>query len=1149
MARDIQAVQFQNFLVDLDSSENDVLLSYIGQDGVISRSSIGKKIQMNLLDKTNVGVKVSNVKNLFGNSLKIFTPNTLFFESRADVKAEIKSFLSTNPNVSEIAVLDVSGNNVLIGAVPSEITPVSRKLETGEDIERSKSTQVKKLKAYETPTNMFDIMFSLTQKEALKRIIKTDADAVRKELYAAVRSDKTLSATKSEEILGALGRKDSPLVIAECLQGSYNSAIRTKLDVSGDDRFTTIIDDTLSNYGQEFLAEYKIIGEALHPFTKLDEEKKKKIFNIPFIDLQAGSGTGILTSATNTDTPILLQGIELRTKDEIGSEFTFDERYQVATGINFGQYRGDVEAVFENGTYKKAVINTPVYLNPPYTSNNIIAKNSVETLHHGQLVFGLFPTSMEEHLKQNITGHVFIVNKELTGYTEDDAPNNFCFVVGTRHDSEYVENLTEERKEKGLLVFNGTIETARNKTTVVAANSIEAAIKEMSYEINKNRAIFNFGEKVSEIYSYYDGAKERETMLMQALSTRIERTNEILGNIDEIRNLLSAKQNEIRRELSSDNMIRNEKVFPDYRFFSKDGKIKKLTYQETRADMSLLVFYASNYPEILNVIKNIAKESGEFFEMREVTNHSYSLSNPTKPNKKEKVTSKELGLMRLAYFPASFSLTKQEDKEKMLEVISSILEDHGNAGIQTEETLRLVLSKANRMVTKVEDVINNMEVSKQEIYVLVDEDGADICKVNISKTDMNKKLEKLKLFDVGDYVERAKITQEQKSIIFENFIKQMDNISKRISNSSGNDMSIEIRKSLETIFKIKKITPADELENELTKEYVRFMQSNRIDEMFQEFVSLADDSIKNINQLVLKNALFRDIPENERAEIAKKINDRFLSEPIAFFEDKRKESIDMLESFVRSSSMFATKEDINDFVLSVYDGYSDEYVKRRSALSGAFKLSKMLVSSYGLSKVVMASSNGISKAELYDSIFVNTMKNTLGLRAHQHENPESFIGMSDDVKLNMMFWEMRSGKTLGFLQGLYLSSLYRNEDVYLLVESKNLDDICNQALEYMPHLYMDIEINLPKSREKSAFISNELTNTHLKGAEFATLLPIILKPFYAGKGNVAEEEITRYMFEFEDLIKKVKSQGKNIEDIKAEFPDSKFLQVLDICKK
>ena len=60
-----------------------------------------------------------------------------------------------------------------------------------------------------------------------------------------------------------------------------------------------------------------------------------KIPNIPIIDFQAGSGDGILKSATKSGFPLILQGTEFRSLDNLGlDKETLDFRYQVETNKN-----------------------------------------------------------------------------------------------------------------------------------------------------------------------------------------------------------------------------------------------------------------------------------------------------------------------------------------------------------------------------------------------------------------------------------------------------------------------------------------------------------------------------------------------------------------------------------------------------------------------------------------------------------------------------------------------------------------------------------------------------------------------------------------------------------------------------------------------
>lgn len=1156
MAKKIEFVSFEKFIVNMDDNNNVYLRINSGKD-----VKIGKNVDLKISeDKIDINVRKS--KEMISNSLRVFSKDTLFLETNPEVIKTLKEYFKADGNSSKEMFVLESLTTLYIGEAINDMDLSLKALNETRDAELTKSKQKEILKAYETPTNMYDIMFSLIEKAELHNILeKASRDILSniKKDIARIISEKR----KNKEDISAyiniqeiLKNKNADTLISSSLIASYNNTQKIKIESNPNSHLNIIYSFLNENYA-EIVEHWREIGFQTHPFTKIDEKYKKSIFTIPFIDMQAGSGRGILLSATNSSFPIQLQGTEYRKLSEMGIE-TPDERYNVFTNKNFLVYKNDYNQVFRNGSLYKAVINTPVYLNPPYNSDNKIAINSVEVLRHNQQLYGLFPTSMKSFLADNISGHIFEVSRELTGYTDPKTPETFLFVVGTRYDKEYIENTVQN-----VDLFQKFQYKKYNFIKGIASTDIDGAVREMLVEINRNMQDFSYSSIVRNTFDYYRNKPEsRLTIIKNTLESAIAKTDDFLNNSKKIKELFDSKKNDIQKEFGSENMLKKEKVFPNVQKFSKDGKTDRLSFFEVIRDQGLLVSYRDNYPEILNVIEKIAKTEGVNIDILRSNTSLYNLEYPYKPEKKDKKTTKNIGLMKNYYLPSSFSLSSQNNKEHLLSIISNVFKNSGKEmsdGIKNE--LSEILKYSDRMITKYEQkIIENKKISKEEIFVFVDEDGVDIAKLDISKTDFYKSMEEMGYFDINDYIELAEISSDKKAKIMENFMKHMENIIYIISEESNNSsMKDNIFKSMSEIQKLKKSFKNGEINKEVLSDktnrvYITFMHSNGVNSFFANRVNFDNNIEKKFVRHLSKNALFVDLKNKERNNLLKNIFGFYNENPLDFFEFKRAESEEKLESSLKKVFDGISEKELKSFNIEVYNFLSQDFTLKSAVFEASLRTSKMLISNYGFAKYkeIVLEKRGMefSYSELYDELFKKIASNTLGLMSHQIESPERFLEISDEKKLDLMMWEMRAGKALGTSNEMYLLSLYQEKDGYMFLESKNIDDISLQLLSHMPHVFATSNFYLTGSKVNTSLVNKNVAYNHLNMADFYPNLPAILQNYFIGRGNMQKSELKKFGYEFEELIDLVSKKDMTKEEMLEKYSDSKFLDILNIgCMK
>jgi len=1158
MAKNIEFVSFEKFVVNMDDN-NNVYLRIANRKDV----KIGKNVDLKISeDKIDINVRKS--KETISNNLRVFSKDILFLESNPNIKKALKNYFKTDGNSSkEVFVLD-SFSTVYIGESISDMDLSLKALDEAQDIELTKNQQKEILKAYETPTNMYDVMFSLMEKGELHNII----DKASKDILSEVKKDiaKVISERKKNKedfseytnIQNILKNKNANTLISSSLIASYNSTQRMAIEADPNSHLFSVYSFLNDNYS-ELMEQWREIGSQTHPFTKIEEKYKEAIPTVPIIDLQAGSGKGILTSATNSSFPMQLQGTEFRKLSEMGIGSP-DERYNVLTNRNFLVYKNDYNHVFRNGSLHKAVVNTPVYLNPPYNSDNKIAMNSIEVLKQNQQFYGLFPTSMKSYIADNMSGHIFEVSRELTGYTDPKTPETFLFVVGTRYDEDYVDEI-KANAGAGLLQY--AQHKKHNFFKGISSTDVDGAVREMLVEINRNRQDFPYPAIVKSTFEYYkDKSGSRLTLIQDTLESAIAKTDDFLSNSKKIKELFDAKKDDIQREFGSENMLKKEKVFPNVQMFSEDGKMQRLSFFDVIGNQGLLVAYRDNYPEILDVIEKIAKSEEIELDILRSNTSLYNLENPYKPEQKDRKTTANIGLMKNYYLPSSFSLSEPKNKEHLLSIISDVFESNGRKLTQTErDDFSIILDHSDRMITKYEQKIKEgKKVLKEEVFVFVDEDGVDIAKLDVSKTDFYKSMEKLQHFDINDYIELAELSSEKKAKIMQNFMKHMENVIHLISDENKiPDIKKSIFGSMAEVQKLKKAfkngeIAKDNLSREIDKVYIEFMRSNGIDSFFANRVNFDNNVHKKFGRELVKNVLLMDLKKKDRAELVGSVFEFYNQNPLDFFEYKRAETEEKLDAMFKEALGNVSEKDLKSFKIDIYNSLSQDFTRKKAVFEAGLRTSKMLISNYGFAKykeaVLTKKGMDFSYSELYDELYKKIASNTLGLMSHQIESPERFLEISDEKKLDLMMWEMRAGKTLGFSHEMYLLSLYQEEDGYMFLESKNIDDISLQLLSHMPHVFASSNFYLTGSKVNKSLVNEDVAYHHLNMADFYPNLPSILQDNFVGRGEMQKGELKRFGYEFEELIERISENEMSKEEMMKKYSDSKFLDILNIgCMK
>ena len=1139
-SREIKFVKFLGYEANIDSSDNSIDIRFI-EDGLDKEKKLQTRYSLKfkfLNNNVEFDIKKSNnTSRFFSVAPMVYTRDTLFLEADLRIKKKVLEFLETSKANEALVVR--TGQNVYIGKNVSDFRIYSKRL--SEKTKSSKQEQKSVFKAYETPSNMFEIYFSLLQKANIDNTLSEIS------LRATAKIETSL---KNKNLQGSYGKTGINIIVKSILEKKFGRNMDDDIDIKSDSDYR-VIEELIEKEAKDEVGLVEKLKNSLFPLKEAGEK-----IRLPIIDMQAGSGDGIFKGGEEAGIEVNLMGTEIRTLEEMQREDLKDNKnYNVINGVNVMYHLDDYEKLFDNQKYTKATYNTIVYQNPPYTSSNELAKDSLLALKNNTNVFGLYPTSMENFLKENINGFIFNVPKELTGYTDKNVPNNLLFVIGSRFDPEKIK----QTFQKGRLSLEGSEIIAKNISVKITDKDVKSAVNSILKILRTNKNLYNFQARSKNALEYAKG-KRGEAIMFEPLKRYIKETKEIVDNQQKIKELVETKKDEILSKFNSNEMLKEDKIFPDYRVYDPQRKYQKYSFKDVLLKRSLLVFYRDKYPEIFKIVKELAKDEGIELGLEETKFVNYSLSNPQKPDKKDIVAAESLGLMKLAYYPTSFTLSNREDKRALKEVIKNVYSSKTGKGmpLNIEDEIDSLLDDADRLIIKFEDNISkdDLNVNRNEVLALIDKDGLDIAKLNISLTDFYDTIQELGMFKLDDYVESAKLKDDKKEIILDNFFKQIDDFMNKISNKADitkEDYEKRLILGLKTLLKIKKTANPKKEEKDTEADeisfYFTFAKENGIYDYFKKFVKISN-SKDIISGLFKKNALFSKADKKDIEKYLDKVSTYFENKPISFFEEEREVSEELIrEAFkelTKNSNLTNYKEEENNFVIDIYEKLSPEYEVRKSLSEASVKSSKMLIVNYLLMKLEL--NKGMNKAEVYDKHFKNMMFNTFGLMPHQFKNPERFIEISNDKSVDILNWEMRSGKTLTFMTELWMLSLYKNIDADLFLETKNFNDIVTQGMQHLPIIFNNIKFNLPKSGVEKTFLKADKVNEFVKANPIFPNLPAILKDYFIEKGGEQVRELERFGFEFEELVKKVEEKGLTIESVKEKYPDAKFKGLLDkIC--
>ena len=233
--------------------------------------------------------------------------------------------------------------------------------------------------------------------------------------------------------------------------------------------------------------------------------------------------------------------------------------------------------------------------------------------------------------------------------------------------------------------------------------------------------------------------------------------------------------------------------------------------------------------------------------------------------------------------------------------------------------------------------------------------------------------------------------------------------------------------------------------------------------------------------------------------------------------------------------------DFENFMIDIEDALSDAYKVKKQIYTGYVRLADILVTGAFPLKELLRRGNKEKARVLFEHLFIRK----LNLQPHQFNEAIRYLAVSDEKKLEMLFWEMRAGKTRTMLATGLLNALKYNKDIDFIAETANLNDIALQTLDSFPFLFFNSKFFVGDTKKIN--VSNENVYTTFLDEHIIPNMPKLLQPYLIGKGKKAEELAKTF---YTDVLEiKEKLNETNMVDLEAMFKNTPFEKCLEICEK
>lgn len=1147
----------------------------------INKSLVTKNTAIPTLKDDGVTFDVQTKYRMGAYSTAIYSRDTLSLVQRKVEADALQQFFEANPKAKNAVVLS-NIKQTVIAEAPKDV----RGLLNGKDLKDNPSTSKSEtqhekdnLKVYETPSVTYAPMLKAIDKSAFKKFIEKEGiRKIKSSIYA-----KSSFLLEVQDYFGGANYLDSKVLsgLDYCVNRIYqahgdeviDSRFGEDLTPSDAKEFSGFREIAMSNDGVANMINlidrlYKegVSGNGFMSSLAKDENKNewKEVFGftppaspILIFDPQAGSGEDLLKALDETKFNAKIKGLELRDNIKYA-----DERISVIGGVNTSIYAPVVSDLFHTKQVGEATDKLLSYLNPPYTSDDSVARETVDMYKNGMMITGLFPTKMRNFLSNNLSKNSLIaeIPRELTGYDDPNTPERFLFVLGEKHSFDSHVKIHGENSTSLLNNFNTETPHVLSLPKDATPEMLQKAL-----EVHIQKNAWGMQTRFLDMYKYYAQSNTRETILSSRLHEAIRRQGEMLENSEILNRGLMENKNAIIDTFMPIEVARKQKVFIDPRFYSSEGIYERFGFEDVSQNVPLLVYYRDNMPSIFGLITQIADEKDIALPIDRTPSEPFVLGEkPT--GEKDIVTNMNLGMMKLKYYPSNIDLSDQKSKDLLFEVMMRVYK--GDMSEEGEAKLREALMLTSKIVIKSEKVIRTNPESSQtmpkEAYFMLDNYGYDIGRLNMEIDEFFRVLEEMDLFRLEDYIELAQLQSDKKRSVIEGFIREMKSPIYAIAQYNNIDMDemdrIILEKGSELFMQIsKKEITMQSLEEEILK----FSETYNLKGLFTDKFKVDNDLLVGKLKSAISTSLTR-LKKKTTDSLAEQIVDLFNDNPLRFYEDEKETTFEMLEEslksiYVQTDITKSEEENLNQLEVDMLQFKEDvveeltPFYRIHSNINVSYsRMAETLIYRYAILKQAYSekmTDQGVDK--LYKNIIGNMLSSTLGLLPHQVREAEGFLAVSDEKDMEHLYAEMRSGKTRTFIATLFLLGLHKDEDITIILETANIPDITEQMLESFPFMAMNARYFGDPDKIATSMDSSFENLIH------DNMYPVPYRIFTQSKvrgGGETIQELNKTfgqdMLDAREVLRGIYGEGEvTREKLLKDYPNSKFKKLLTFtCK-
>lgn len=712
----------------------------------------------------------------------------------------------------------------------------------------------------------------------------------------------------------------------------------------------------------------------------------------------------------------------------------------------------------------------------------------------------------------------------------------------------------------------------------------------LSKEENKEKA-FKF------LQDFYAESKNRNHAYIRNVATVAKKTThdllkaEVNGSKEVMETFNSFKQ--VYKQLMKDNifyglsslsMSREDKSIPVDFFYGEKPSLVSLSMLEKDP---LLSNYIAGKPEGA-IIYELAKSNGialpKPFKTFSVTN----LEENKKGVNKTLVVSENLGALKLAFLPKTFSLKEDAEKKKVKEILQKIVkselgEDAKELDIKEKmASLEKYIDDSSYIFVKNERVADHVSgFSSKEIMVAADEYGKDMGKINIPLAPFYKEIEEQGIYNIKDYIHIEKINSSTLNKINVGLVDYMADI--KDSHAKNLDRSVaEIDKVIMTNIYPLIQKPKDELTDNEKMIYKKVAKLLKMNEYYRQYLKP-----RTIADLIGTLEKMKVEAPNARHDVQKEDDFTFSSE-----EEKAK-AINLVKQIKGNIlSIFENQsEKLLSSMMKIFNGDQvkvnhllDELSCIHSDVVELESMSKKTLDILAMSNIIEDTVNKAKKIEQnlraeksgtkehgqlkldYNNIIIKMLKTTqffykktLGLTDYQFNEAFNFLVLKDKSlkSVEAIFAEPRTGKTRAAALSLFLQSLLANKKDgggAFYAQKKNIEDIVSQFLDSFPIMAKDM---LVYGSDKSTYMLKPERCIEYPLSFMDNYYPNLVRVLRdhivssSERENVLEAQsqvlINTFSADMERLYNS--SRGVTVQELKKEYKDSPFIKIFDLGNK